>query len=273
MRLNAAAIVLPMLAALGGGAWAAGCTGLSSDCELNLKCLTGQDQDAGDVGTGNQDQDAGDAGTGNTDSCDGAAFPLSCASCLKASCCQELAACESDGACLSCVRGVWPSPPDCSAPPTAAHLESLARCMQTSCSPACRLEADECNPVTMDGCEPDSAGCEIAYPGTFRCRSPEASNPSDICEPCDIYGGPFCGPGLGCYAQSGTCAQYCCKDSECGLGGKCEQDPVVAFGAPLFNAGDKVGLCVTAGSGAQPICGMLLGTPPDGACVTGAPPN
>jgi hypothetical protein len=247
-------MALVTLSALVVGVWAAGCTGLSNDCELNLTCPSSV---AASTTTG----------TGVV-ACSGSFFGGSCDACLKKSCCKELGACDEDGACMfDCVFNVLPSPPECSASPTSTLLDSFGQCMSTNCATECTK--DQCNAVTVSGCpDPTQFNCELVFGGMFVCFQLEFM-PATQCQPCDNLYGPYCGSGLRCHA-SGTCARYCCSDADCGTG-RCELDPMKAFGAPLANAADKVGVCVTM-DGTTAACDAPAMSPSGGTCFGGFPP-
>lgn len=271
MRVPGSAIAVVTLVALAVTGWAAGCTSLSDDCELNLNCppRPGDDTTSTSTSTG--------TGTGPSASCTGFFFSPVCDKCLQASCCQELGECAADYACINyCVFGVLPSPPECSVAPTSTRLESFGQCMSTRCPTECAPK-DQCNPVTTNGCAAGGTNCELVYPGMFVCIPPFGT-PVEQCGACDNLMGPFCGPGLRCYTQPGgpagpgTCARYCCSDLDCGLEGRCELDPMLAFGAPLALAGDMVGVCVSTAPTGGAACGAPAMSPSGGACFAGFPP-
>jgi hypothetical protein len=97
----------------------------------------------------------------------------------------------------------------------------------------------QCNPVTNEGCD-SAAGeaCDLTQSG-FTCYP--APNIENICGACGGQGESFCAAGLTCI---GTCARFCCDDSDCGTG-FCFKDPFAEIAS--------VGVCVlgdgTGGSG------------------------
>lgn len=244
MRLPAAAMALGMLAALAFGVWATGCTGLSNDCELNLNCAPPP---------------------ASAPECKGAFFSAVCDDCLMDSCCKELGECDDDGTCMfSCAFTVLPSPPECGKPPTVSYFDNLKKCMKTSCEAACTPK-DQCNPVTNAGCMPDGSQCDVVFPGLFVCFQPFGT-PAALCGACDNLKGPYCGPGLRCHAGSNTCGKYCCTDADCGTG-RCELDPIKAFGSTLELSKNKVGVCVTM-DGSAAACDAPATPASNGACFT-----
>lgn len=73
--------------------------------------------------------------------------------------------------------------------------------------------------------------------------------------------------------SSTVCARYCCTDADCGATGRCELDPMKAFGAQLAVPGDVVGVCVSMASPTDAACDMLPEPPPSGGtCFGGFPP-
>lgn len=250
MRFPAAAFALAALASILGAAWISGCNDLTSDCELNLRCAPASPPDE--------------------PKCSGLFMPGACDVCLQGACCQELADCALDGVCLNgCLFNVLPSPPECASPPTAGVLQALDECLKSECPAEC-APADQCNPVTVNGCPAGGTDCDLVYPGIFVCLPPFGT-PAAICEACNNLNGPYCGGGLHCFAESNTCARYCCSDADCGVG-RCELDPLKAFGAPLAVAGDAVGLCVNMAAGMGPACDAPQVSPSGGACFAGFAP-
>jgi hypothetical protein len=249
MRIPAATtMALATLAALLGGVWASGCTGLSTDCDLNLTCPP-------------------TAPPPPPPMCSGFYIPGDCDTCLQSSCCQELADCAANGVCLDgCIFGLWPAFAGCDAGNTKTTLDALKACMAGKCSPACNPK-DMCNPVTNVGCGPAEA-CDAVYPGMFACI-PGFGMPAQLCAACNLNGGPYCGPGLRCDDASQKCARYCCNDMDCGTG-RCELDPVKAIGAPLAIPGLMVGVCVTM-AGTGPSCDAPMMSSSMGTCVTDFP--
>jgi hypothetical protein len=81
----------------------------------------------------------------------------------------------------------------------------------------------ECNPITNASCKVDGGQvCDTHYDGDklvgFMCLEQKSS--SGLCAPCDPLGGS-CGAGLTCIA--GSCAKFCCEDTDCGAGNICEK--------------------------------------------------
>lgn len=271
MRFTAAAMVLSTLGALVGAAWAAGCTGLSKDCELNLTCPTSS---AASSSSG--------AGTGGADggaACHGVFVAGTCNTCLEASCCQEIVDCKNDAHCLHCLNTITPNDPLCTGASTQKTVNAFVGCESVHCTKAC-VAKDICNPITNDGCGTDGSTCDASgNPATFQCFPPP--NNAQLCGACDGSKGPYCAPGLHCYG--GTCARYCCAGSDCGTG-VCELDPVVAFGVALSIAGDAAGICLKMlvpdggadggpdGGGASPACDAPATSTSKGSCVPGHPP-
>jgi hypothetical protein len=148
----------------------------------------------------------------------------------------------------------------------------VTTCMKTKCPDKCP-PLDGCNPVTHNGCTMDGSSCDLAYPGVFGCYSP-VGTPAALCQKCDIHVKPYCGSGLRCHPVTGTCARYCCDDSDCGTG-RCELDPMLAFGAEIGRPTDIVGICVTkAPAMPGPACDapMLPMVPASkGTCFAGYP--
>jgi hypothetical protein len=252
LRLPAAALALSALFALASGYGAVGCTDLSTDCDLNLTCGPPPDPP----------------------SCNDYYFGGVCDTCMKASCCKELDECDEDGACIGgCVFGVLPSPPVCSAPPTSELLGALAKCQADNCAVQC-APMDQCNPVTGNGCPSVDFSCELVYPGMFVCIPPYGVV-SKLCQTCSYEMPPYCGAGFRCLPgmSSTVCARYCCTDADCGATGRCELDPMKAFGAQLAVPGDVVGVCVSTATPTDAACDMLPEPPPSGGtCFGGFPP-
>lgn len=107
----------------------------------------------------------------------------------------------------------------------------------------------QCNPVTNEGCD-SAAGeaCDLTQNG-FTCYPPP--NTENICGACGGQGEGFCAAGLTCI---GTCARFCCDESDCGTG-FCFKDPFAEFA--------NVGVCVvgdgTGGSGGMGGAGGMGG--------------
>jgi len=240
MRIPATTMALATLAALLGGIWASGCTGLSTDCELNLTCPP-------------------------PPKCSGLYIPGPCDACMQSSCCKELADCAADGTCLNgCIYSLWPAFPGCD-PGTTKALDTIRGCMASKCSPACDPK-DQCNPVTNAGCGGGMEVCDAVYPGMFACIG---AGMAQACQPCDVDIGPFCAPGLRCHDLSHQCAHFCCNDMDCGTG-RCELDQVKAFGDPLAIPGLMVGICVNM-AGTAPSCDAPMMSPSMGTCITDFP--
>jgi len=247
MRAPAKVMALLTLAALALGAWATGCTGLSSDCELNLNC----------------------APTVEPPSCEGPLFYSTCDACMQKNCCAAVGACKDDNFCINaCVFGVEPSPPECNSGQIGDRQKAFGACMTGPCMAEC--VKDLCNPVTNAGCSVE-ASCDLVYPGMFVCLPFFDPPPAALCAQCDNLTGPFCGPGLRCHPGSSTCARYCCDDTDCGTG-RCEFDSMLAIGAPVLVPGDKVGVCVTM-DGAGAACDAPAMSPSAGVCAGQFPPN
>ncbi len=82
-----------------------------------------------------------------------------------------------------------------------------------------------CEPLTNKGCDmSEREACDLDAHGGFECREP----PNYVKEggDCDAEDGPACVPGLGCDGAtetdpSGTCARFCCSDTDCAAGTTC----------------------------------------------------
>ncbi|MEZ4301708.1 MAG: hypothetical protein R3B70_42630, partial [Polyangiaceae bacterium] len=87
--------------------------------------------------------------------------------------------------------------------------------------------ANECNPVTNEGCD-TAAGeaCDVSADG-FVCY-PDG-NTQSLCDECGVTGSDYCLGGMTCV---GKCAKFCCDDGDCGTG-TCTKggfaDPAVGF--------------------------------------------
>ncbi|MEL6181110.1 MAG: hypothetical protein AAFS10_19295 [Myxococcota bacterium] len=103
-------------------------------------------------------------------------------------------------------------------------------------------------------CDPrDGEGCDLAAGDTCDLAENAAGSLGIGCLPgpntqavdaaCDPAAGPFCAPGMHCHDR--TCKHFCCSDSECDAGTRCEP-----FSA---NVG-SLGVC-TSGSTTTPMCG------------------
>lgn len=223
MRISSLAMALGTASMFGFFLWGSGCSNLSDDCELNLNCP---------------------AVFVDKPNCSEVIFPGDCDACLQTSCCPEMAACIAQGSCVGlCMGNVLPSPAQCTELDGALKDTFVAstQCLKSKCADKCTIP-DTCNPVTHNGCTTVGSSCDLAYPGNFSCYSPQGT-PAKICEKCNFHTLPFCDSGLRCHPETNTCARYCCNDGDCGTG-RCELDPMLAFGAELSSAGDKVGICV-----------------------------
>jgi hypothetical protein len=251
---------------------AAGCNGLSKDCELNLTCPTTSAASSSGTGTG-----GGDAGP----SCIDVFVAGACNTCLETSCCQSIIDCKADAHCLYCLDTTIPNDPLCTSAATQKVVNTFYGCDSLHCATAC-VAADTCNPITNDGCGTDGSACDLGLSqGTFQCFPPP--NSAQLCGVCDDSKGPYCAPGLHCYPPTLTCARYCCSDADCGSG-VCELDPTVALGGAETIAGDMAGICLTMlvpdggadggadGGGASPACDAPATSTTKGACVAGFPP-
>jgi hypothetical protein len=248
MRLSTTVLSLAAASMLGFVLWASGCSDLSEDCELNLNCPPVFVEKP---------------------NCGKQVFPGDCDACLQTQCCKEMADCIGNETCLDyCFSYIVPSPTECTDVDGALKdtFGAANQCLKTKCADKCRL-ADQCNPVTHNGCESDGSSCDITYPGVFACFKP-SGNPAQICETCDLHTAPFCGSGLRCHPVAKKCGRYCCNDSDCGTG-RCELDPMKAFGyeIPMSNA---VGLCmVDDPMFVTPACDAPATPMSDGSCFAG----
>lgn len=236
-----ALVLLAIAVAIG---WAAGCSDLSNDCDLNVTC---------------EDPDA----------CSGVLAAGTCNECLQAACCAEAAACKRDGDCVECARTHDTGSSACQDGATRAALGALSACLDARCASACATQ-DTCNPVTNGGCL-NGAGCDLGAempPFNFTCYPPPFG--AGLCEACEpgSVNGPFCDPTLTCVRATKTCARFCCTDADCGSG-TCEIDPMKAFQGALANAGDHVGICLLGG---QPACDAPATAPSKGTCVGSVSP-
>lgn len=249
MRAPAIVLAWIALAALISGVAASSCTDLSSSCELQITCTPVAPPP---VCTGIFDP----AGT--------------CDTCAQASCCQEASDCKANGTCYNvCLGGYWPLDKSCTTEAVKQVTDKLTTCLATSCSPGCD-PIDNCDPILATGCGP-STSCELFVPGVFGCLAPLGPGLAKVCETCNLFLDPICGPGMHCFPVApGTsqCARYCCDDADCGTG-KCVVDQTVAFGAPLLHK-TKVGICLTA-DGASPACDAPAISPSKGSCSAATP--
>jgi len=242
---------------------------------------------AGDAGAaGSTAGAAGDAGAaGSTAGSAGAAgstgdckdmLPDECGTCVETKCCPEGATCKSTTGCLACITGdksacsddnedeatalydcaydgcydeCFGSPTvdvDCTAPATAA---STGSCVTVG-------GAIACNPVTGAPCD-SAAGeaCDInENQDGYQCwTEADGPNTKGLCEECGQSAGAYCKSTFSCV---GTCARYCCGDTDCGAGAKCD----TSYGFP-----GGVGICLGGD--------VDGGTPPaDAATDTSTPP-
>jgi hypothetical protein len=253
MRSPSMALALGMLSVMALLSWAGGCTGLSSDCQLNLNCPPDT--------------------TKPPPSCTAQLLSSACDACLQAQCCQEVSDCDDTQGCVSfCVFGTVPPFPQCNTPgnPTTDVFIRLDACMRTNCPNECP-PSDMCNPVThTPQCPADGSSCEMVYPGSFICLGPSGT-PAGLCQPCSLTMPPFCGSGLRCHPATNTCGRYCCSDADCGTG-RCELNQNLAFGGTVFHPENAVGLCVNDTTGG-PSCDAAGFPPPSGGtCFVTVPP-
>jgi hypothetical protein len=242
MRAPTLVLAWIALAALAAGVAALGCNDLSGSCELTVSCTP----------------------VAPPPDCTSIFDPSgTCSACAVAACCQEASDCKSNDSCLDvCVSGYWPPPEVCATPVVKQLSDGLAACLKTNCSPMCDV-TDRCDPVLGTGCGL-SASCEPFLPGVFDCLPPlPGDTVVGLCQMCDLFDDPVCGPGMHCFAGTSTCARYCCDDADCGTG-KCVVDQTVAFGAPLLHQ-TKVGICLTT-DGASPACDAPAVSPSNGSC-------
>jgi len=252
MRISSFAMALGTASMFGLFLWASGCSNLSDDCELNLNCP---------------------AVYIDKPNCSQVIFPGDCDVCLQTNCCPEMAACIAQGSCVDlCMSNVLPVPEQCAS--LDGQLKDVFtaanQCLETKCADKCVL-ADTCNPVTHKGCTTQGSSCDIAYPGNFQCYAPQGT-PAKVCETCDVHTLPFCDSGLRCHPTTKKCGRYCCDDGDCGPNGRCELDPMLAFGTTLSHPDDKVGICVNKDPMMPgPDCGApaALAAPSGGACFAG----
>jgi hypothetical protein len=106
------------------------------------------------------------------------------------------------------------------------------------------VSADQCNPVTNDGCTTAGAVCDLdPASGFFVCYGPP--NTAGVCDACDAN--TTCGPGLTCVLpegeDTGLCYRYCCTNADCGAGNTCDATFATELLDPA-NPRDDVGLCV-----------------------------
>jgi hypothetical protein len=270
MRFTASAMVFSTLCLVLGAAWEAGCTSLSKDCELNLTCKTASASSSSGAGTGGGGADAGT-------SCKDVFTAGDCNTCLETSCCQAIIDCKDDAHCLYCLNTLITDDPLCTSAATQKTFNAFIGCEDLHCATAC-VAKDTCNPITNDGCGTDGSACDLGTSqGTFQCFQPP--NTAQLCGVCDNVKGPYCAPGLHCFAATNTCARYCCNDADCGTG-VCELDATIALGGALTIAGDAAGVCLTMlvpdggvdGGGAASACDAPLTSTSKGSCVAGYPP-
>ncbi len=251
MRFSSIAMALGTASTLGFFLWASGCSNLSDDCELNLNCP---------------------AVFIDKPNCSQPVFPGNCDACLQTFCCKEMSDCIINSSCLNyCVASILPSPAECTMAPGQRKetFDAVTTCMKSKCADKCPPD-DGCNPVTHNGCANDGSSCDLAYPGFFGCYKP-VDMPAEICKSCNFNATPYCGSGLRCHPVTNTCARYCCNDSDCGTG-RCELDPMLAFGAEIARADNKVGLCVNKAPMPEgPACDAPATSMSLGTCFAGFP--
>lgn len=251
MRLSSIAMALGSTTTLGLILWASGCSNLSDDCELNLNCPPVYVEKP---------------------NCSQQVFPGDCDACLQTNCCKEMSDCSSNSTCLAyCVANILPSPPECTmvAGDLKTKFDAVTTCMTTKCPDKCPAD-DGCNPITHNGCTEPGSSCDLAYPGVFGCYS-AVGTPANLCEKCDFHVKPYCGSGLRCHPVTNTCARYCCDDTDCGTG-RCETDPMLAFGAEIARPDNKVGICVSKDPMMPgPACDAPMMPMTDGSCFAGYP--
>jgi hypothetical protein len=212
------------------------------------------------AGSGGTPGTASSTGTGGGD-CSGLfSMPGLCATCTEQKCCAELTACKGSSDCFACVTGAKDvkTDPACQAAPVKALLGAIDTCDEMKCTdecldpsmdtPACDASLTQtgacatdttkfpCNPITNAGC-PGGQQCDYAIgagsSNVFQCFPLDAM-PTALCADCSTH---YCGAGLTCI---GTCARYCCDDSDCGTG-VCSKTA-----AEVDQPGQgAVGLCVT----------------------------
>ncbi len=181
---------------------------------------------------------------------------VDCLSCMKQSCCDQVAVCGAETTCVDCYLG-----DDGACTPAATQAaNSLAECVATECQAACESPAFPadceaslpsasggvcmppldstflCNLFTNEGC-PDGEACSID-PGIGGTSCfPLAPAVVDLCLPCD----GDCGAGMICVGTSepgsARCAAHCCADSDCGPGATC------SLGLGLAILGEPIGIC------------------------------
>jgi hypothetical protein len=101
-----------------------------------------------------------------------------------------------------------------------------------------------CDPVTQMPCNVSGGeACDFGMsPNVYQCYS--GGNVHALCDQCGANM-EYCKPGMTCSSELGgvppaKCYRYCCQDSDCGAGNKCDLDLQLPAG---------VGVCVTSGGG------------------------
>jgi hypothetical protein len=198
----------------------------------------------------------GGAGGGGSAACMGVFTGIvgqACDDCLVASCCQQVATCDTSGNCVECSTD---DSVTCNAAGQPAS-DAVLMCAHTSCqvecfdplppTPACDAPLMSpsmgacvqvgspgfaCNPVTNAGCAAGAA-CDVSQNG-FICYAPP--NTETLCDPCGAIDG-YCQGGMTCVGDGSadTCAKYCCNNGDCGTG-TCD--------LTYFGAGAPLGICV-----------------------------
>ena len=204
--------------------------------------------------TGGTTTTSGSTGSGGAPDCSGILNPNACATCLEASCCAELAACN-DAACIACSNGDMTM---CDAT-NQAMGDALGACKDTSCKTECTapppvdptcstptpspsngacvtLSAKiKCNPVTNAPCNTAMGeACDVTADG-YDCYP--APNKQDLCQPCGTKADGFCKGGETCGGVGNTCAKFCCDDADCGAG-KCDKSAMSTGGVGLCAGGN-----------------------------------
>ena len=251
MRPYSRTLALLLLCGSSFLSWMSGCSDLEEDCQLLVNCPE----------------------TKKPPECGGQLYSLKCDGCLQAKCCQEVSDCLGNNPCGSyCMFGVMPPPSECNSGPGGQFFGDLTTCLKTNCAAECGTSY--CNPVTHNNCQTNGSPCEIFYPGIFTCIPIlQGEVPSQLCQPCNLSSGPYCGSGLRCDLTSLQCARYCCTDTDCGTG-HCELNQNVAFGYSTANPLDMVGLCLALAPLTGPACDApgLPSPPGGGTCVASFAP-
>jgi hypothetical protein len=195
--------------------------------------------------------------TGTPTGCMGLLAPGDCTTCLEGSCCQQLSDCNNDANCLDCATGSAADPTVCNDPNTTALLNALLMCQDQSCKVPCTPPPPPdptCNPITNQGCA-DGEACDFVFDqngqGSFKCYGAPAPTEKQ-CAMCDDQN-TACLPGFTCL---GTCAKFCCSDSECG-----------SHTCNFMNGAFGVGIC--ADDQLNPWCDAPAGWTSMGSCLMG----